>query len=61
MAAPTAKLRADANAACRTRSERLGNAKFVAGMRAYRVMGHELIGDLLRQRRIEAASNIDRS
>jgi hypothetical protein len=29
-------------------------------MRAYRVMGHELIRDLFRERRIEAAIDIDR-
>jgi hypothetical protein len=29
-------------------------------MRAYRVMGHELIRDPFRERRIEAAINIDR-
>jgi hypothetical protein len=45
----------------RTRSESLGDAKFVAGMRAYCVMGHELIGDLLCKRWIEAASDVDRS
>jgi hypothetical protein len=45
----------------RTRSERLDDAKFVAGMCAYRVMGHELIGNPNREQRIEAASNVDRS
>jgi hypothetical protein len=28
-------------------------------MRAYRVMGHELVGDLFRERGIEAATNVD--
>jgi hypothetical protein len=27
-------------------------------MRAYRVMGHELVGDLFRERGIEAATNV---
>ena len=44
----------------RTRTESLGDPEFVAGMRADRVMGHELIRDLLRKRRIEATINIDR-
>ena len=29
-------------------------------MRAYCVMDHELVGDLFRERRIEAATNVDR-
>ena len=29
-------------------------------MRAQRVMGHELLGDLFRERGIEATANIDR-
>jgi hypothetical protein len=29
-------------------------------MRAHRVMGRELVGDLFRERRIETAFNIDR-
>jgi hypothetical protein len=45
----------------RTCSERLDYAKFVAGMCAYCVMGHQLIGDLLCERMIEATSDIDRS
>ena len=28
-------------------------------MRAYGVMGHELVGDLFRERGIEAATNVD--
>jgi len=28
-------------------------------MRAYRVMSHELVGDLFRKRGIEAATNVD--
>jgi hypothetical protein len=28
-------------------------------MRAYRVMGHELVGDLLCERGIEATTNVD--
>ena len=43
----------------RTRTESLGDAEFVPGMRAYRVMGHQLLGDLFRERRIEPASDID--
>jgi hypothetical protein len=30
-------------------------------MRGYCVVGHELVGDLFRERRIEAATNVDRS
>jgi len=44
-----------------TSSEGRSDAEFVAGVRAYCVMCHELIGDLLRQRRIEATSDIDLS
>ena len=44
----------------RTRTESLGDAEFVSGMRAYCVMGHELVGDLFRERWIEAATNLDR-
>jgi hypothetical protein len=43
----------------RTRTESLGDAEFVAGMRAYRVMDHQLVGDLFRERRIESASDVD--
>ena len=45
----------------RTCSEHLGDAEFVSGMRAYCVMRHELVGDLLCERRIEATSDVDRS
>ena len=37
----------------------LGHAEFVAGMRAYGVMGHELVSDLFRERGVEAATNVD--
>jgi len=45
----------------RPRTERFGDPEFVAGMRAYCVMGHELIGDLLCEQKIEATSDVDRS
>src|SRR5205814_9747623 len=38
----------------------LRDAKFVAGMCAYCVMRHELLGDLLGERGVEAPTNIDR-
>jgi len=44
----------------RTGPEGLGDAEFVAGMRAYGVMGHELVSDLFREGRIEAPTNVDR-
>jgi hypothetical protein len=44
----------------RARTESLGDAEFVAGVRAYRVMDHELVRDLFREQRIEATLNIDR-
>jgi hypothetical protein len=43
-----------------TRRHRLGDAEFVAGMRAERVMRHQLVGDLFRQGGIKAALDIDR-
>ena len=61
MAAPTAKLAAEASAAWTGRAlERLGDAELVAGVRAQRVVGHELLGDLFRERGIEAAADVDR-
>src|ERR1700687_4405450 len=44
----------------RTCTESLGDAELVAGMRAYRVMQHQLVGDLFRERRIESTSDVDR-
>jgi 4'-phosphopantetheinyl transferase len=44
----------------RTCSESLRDAKFVAGMCAYRVVRHELLGDLLGEHGVDAATNIDR-
>ena len=44
----------------RPRPERLGDAEFVAGMRAQRVMGHQLLGNLFRERGIQTAVHIDR-
>src|SRR5205814_105966 len=43
----------------RTRSESLRDAKFVAGMCAYCVMRHELLGDLLGERGVEATPHVD--
>src|ERR1019366_10469930 len=42
-----------------TRSDCLGNAEFIAGMGAERVVGHELFGDLLGQRPIKPAADVD--
>ena len=42
-----------------TGSECLGDAEFVASMRAYGIMGHELVGDLFCERGIGAATNIN--
>jgi len=44
----------------RARTESLGDTEFVAGVGAYRVMDRELVRDLFRERRIEAALDIDR-
>ena len=44
----------------RARAERFGNAELVAGMRAERIVGHELLGDLLRERGIQATTDVDR-
>ncbi|MGB6942186.1 MAG: hypothetical protein WBE37_07330 [Bryobacteraceae bacterium] len=43
-----------------TRPERFGDTKFVAGMRAKRVMSRQLLGDLFGKRRIQPASDINR-
>jgi hypothetical protein len=43
----------------RTRSQSFRDTEFVAGMSAYGVVSHELVGDLFRERRIEAATNVD--
>ena len=40
-------------------SKCLGYAEFVASMRAYGVMGHELVCHLFGERWIQAAANID--
>jgi hypothetical protein len=40
--------------------ESLGDAEFVAGMRAEGVTSHELVGDLFREGGIEAAIDVDR-
>jgi len=44
----------------RTRAESLGDTEFIAGMRAQRVMGHQLLGDLIGEGTIEPASDVDR-
>jgi hypothetical protein len=36
-----------------------GDAEFVAGMRAYCIMDHQLLGNLFRERRIESASDVN--
>ena len=60
-AAPTAKLAGRRQRRLdRARARRLGDAELVAGMRAERIVGHELVGNLLRERRIEAAPDVDR-
>jgi hypothetical protein len=48
VASPAAKLPADMNLN-RTRFQSFRDAEFVAGMRAYGVVGHELIGNLFRE------------
>ena len=35
-------------------------AEFVAGVRAYRVMDHQLLGDLFREQGIKPASDVNR-
>jgi hypothetical protein len=35
------------------------DAEFIAGMCAYCVMGHQLLGDLFRERRFQPASDVD--
>ena len=61
-AAPAAKEAADASAACeRARAQDLGNAQFIAGMRAERVLRHQLRRDFGGELRVEAAFDVDRS
>ena len=44
----------------RPRAERLGNAELVARVRTQRVVGHQLLGNLLRERVGDAAADVDR-
>ena len=61
MAAPTANVPAEANAACTGRATQgVRKAQFVADMGGERVMGRELLGDLSGERWIEAAMHVDR-
>ena len=60
MAAPAAKLAADANAGLnRARPRRIRNAQFIASMSRQGVVCHQLLGNLLSQRRSKATGDID--
>src|ERR1017187_2900897 len=60
MAAPNSKAASRCQRSLnRTRTKSLGDAEFVAGMCAYCVMGHQLLGDLFCERRFQTASDVD--
>jgi hypothetical protein len=59
MAAPRAKHPADQRSLNRTSAENLGDSEFVARVRSYCVVDHQLPGGLFCERRIEPATGVD--
>jgi hypothetical protein len=59
MAAPTAKLPADAMAACSGRALRFQKCPIHRARARQRIMRHQLRGDLIRESMIQATPNID--
>ena len=61
MVAPTAKLPGRHTCSLhRTGSQSFGDAELIASVRAYGVVGHQLVGHLLRERGNEPPANVDR-